>query len=136
MRRMYRVRWWLATLAVLVLAAVGAGIGLRSGDGDREGKEAFANASEKYAGGEIERPSPGGEETGADGEETAESAQLTQWFDDARTAPNDIVEPGAYSRAFATLNGLGATSGSWGEITRVPYDADNPDYRDYFSNSS
>ena len=133
----YRVRWLFAAFAVLALVVAGAAIGLRRSDSDREAaKSAFANAGEKYAKGEIERPSPGGEETGAEGEESAESAELARWFADARTAPTGIVEPGAYSRAFTTLSGLSATSGNWGEVTRVPYDADDPDYRDFFSNSS
>src|SRR4051812_35582663 len=128
MGRTNRVRWLLAALAVLAFAAVGTAVGVRSGDADRETEEAaVANAGEKYAEGEIERPSPGGEETGADGEESAESAQLARWFGDARTAPAGVVEPGAYSKAFTTLNGLTPTSGSWDEITRVPYDADDPD---------
>src|SRR5690349_11834985 len=100
MGRTYRVRWLLAALAVFACAAVAVTIAIRSGDADRDGGEAaFADAGEKYAEGEIERPSPGGEETGADGGESAESAQLARWFQDARSAPDGIVEPGAYSKA-------------------------------------
>jgi hypothetical protein len=132
-----RVRGLVAALALIALVVAGVAIALRRSESEGEqAKTAFANAREKYAEGEIEHPSPGGEETGGDGRESAESAELQRWFDDARTAPTGSVEPGAYSKAFTTLTSLSATSGAWGEITRVPYDADDPDYRDFFSNSS
>src|SRR3954453_19574778 len=127
------VRWVFAGLALLALAAAGAVIGLTRSVSERSvAHTGYASAAEKYVGGEIERPSPGGAETGADAGESAERASLQQWFADAR----GVVEPGAYSNAFTSLTGLSTMSGSWGEITRGPYDADDPDYRDFFSNSS
>src|SRR4029079_9400753 len=68
---------------------------------------------------------------------SAELLAAMQQFDNARTAPSTTgAFPGAYSTAFAELQGLGATGGTWSEITTVPYDSDDPDYRDYYSNSS
>ena len=32
------------------------------------------------------------------------------------------------------FQGLPSVGGTWHELTNVPYDADDPDYRDYFSN--
>ena len=82
-----------------------------------------------------QRSSQGGVANGGGGGESADLFAAQQQWDNTRTAPG-IVAPGAYSAAFASLQGLSATSGSWNEVTRVPYDADDPDYRDYYSNSS
>jgi photosystem II stability/assembly factor-like uncharacterized protein len=90
----------------------------------------------KLAANEIEAPSPGNVENGSPGQESNDAVAAQAQFDNARTAPNGIVAPGAYSSAFASLQGLPVSGGSWSEITRVPYDADDPDYRDYYSNSS
>src|SRR3954465_309669 len=89
----------------------------------------------KLAGKEPQRSSQGGIANGGGGGESANLLAAQQQWDNTRTAPG-IVAPGAYSAAFASLQGLGATAGSWNEVTRVPYDADDPDYRDYYSNSS
>lgn len=75
-----------------------------------------------------------GEIHGGAGGEAAEALTAQQQWDQARMAPG-IVAPGGYSAAFAALTGLGVEGGAWEEITNVPYDADDPDYRDYYSNS-
>ena len=67
--------------------------------------------------------------------ESREGATLDEQFAQARTAPG-VVDAGAYTAAFSQLTGLGATGGSWKDVTRLPYDADDPRYRDYYSNSS
>src|SRR4051794_39568890 len=96
-----------AACALVALATAGGVIGSTRSVAERPAAHTgYASAAEKYAGGEIARPSPGGRETGADGGESAERASLEQWFADAR----GVVEPGAYSRAFATLTGLSTTS--------------------------
>jgi hypothetical protein len=100
---------------------------------EHEGR--FDSAADKYASGEIELESQEGHETGADGGESAELRISMEQYAQARTAPG-IVAPGAYSSAFAALKGLPATAQTWSELTKVPYDADDPDYRDYYSNSS
>jgi len=79
---------------------------------------------------------------GASGGEAFEALTAMTQFDQARTAPSGIVAPGAYSAAFSALSGLPTTGGAWANITRgtaaspLRYDADDPNYRDYYSNSS
>ncbi|HTK43875.1 MAG TPA: sialidase family protein [Patescibacteria group bacterium] len=75
-----------------------------------------------------------GDAHGGAGGESAEALTASQQWAEARTAPG-IVAPGAYSAAFAALQGLPTVGGAWNELTNVPYDADDPDYRDYYSNS-
>jgi sugar lactone lactonase YvrE len=77
-----------------------------------------------------------GTANGGQGGESAELLAAMQQFDNARTAPGNAVAPGGYSAAYDNLKNLGVSGGAWSELTNVPYDADDPDYRDYFSNSS
>ena len=67
--------------------------------------------------------------------ESKEAVTLAEQFAQARTAPG-IVAPGAYGNAFTQIQGLSHSPGTWKEVTRVPYNADDPRYRDYYSNSS
>ncbi|MBI2781508.1 MAG: glycosyl hydrolase [Chloroflexi bacterium] len=67
--------------------------------------------------------------------ESAEAATIAAQWAEARTAPG-IVAPGAYSTAFAQLTALTPIAGTWTDVTAVRYDADDPMYRDYYSNSS
>ena len=67
--------------------------------------------------------------------ESREAATLAEQYAQARTAPG-IVAPGAYSDAFATMTSMASTGGAWTDVTRLPYDSDDPRYRDYYSNSS
>jgi hypothetical protein len=85
---------------------------------------------------ELQASSPGGVENGGAGGESAESHKAQEQFDNARLAPGGVVAAGAYSTAFASLTGLPPAGGAWQELTNVPYDADDIDYRDYYSNSS
>ncbi|MFL6163731.1 MAG: WD40/YVTN/BNR-like repeat-containing protein [Jatrophihabitantaceae bacterium] len=67
------------------------------------------------------------------GDTSSESAELMDRFgemDAARTAPTGLVAPGAYSAAYGQLSALPAAAGSWSEITKTPYNADDPNYRD------
>ncbi len=73
---------------------------------------------------------------GGSGGEAFEAKTAADQFAQARTAPSGIVAPGAYGAAFAQLTGLASTAGAWSDVTNVPYDADDPTYRDYYSNSS
>jgi len=77
-----------------------------------------------------------GTANGGQGGESADLLAAMQQFDNARVAPGDAVAPGGYSAAYGNLQSLGLTAGTWHELTRLPYDADDPDYRDYYSNSS
>ncbi len=73
------------------------------------------------------------DEDGTEGsEEIAE--QAAQW-NEARSSPG-IVAPGAYSAAWADLQGLPRTDGRWVDETALPYNSDDPRYRDINSNSS
>ncbi|MFB9237358.1 glycosyl hydrolase [Plantactinospora siamensis] len=76
-----------------------------------------------------------GEDPAEAGAEAFEASTLAAQFAEARTAPG-IVAPGAYSNAYSQLTALPATAGTWREPTKLPYDADDPRYRDYYSNSS
>jgi hypothetical protein len=67
--------------------------------------------------------------------ESKEAATLEEQFSQARTAPG-IVAPGAYGSAYTQLSALPHTGGTWHEVTKVPYNADDPRYRDWYSNSS
>ncbi|MEV0273015.1 glycosyl hydrolase [Hamadaea sp. NPDC050747] len=69
------------------------------------------------------------------GDEAFEALTIAQQFADARTAPG-IVAPGAYSAAYAQLTSMPKTAGTWSEVTNKVYDADDPRYRDWYSNSS
>jgi hypothetical protein len=67
--------------------------------------------------------------------ESKEAATLAEEFAQARTAPG-IVAPGAYGNAFTQLSSMPRSAGTWREVTKVPYNADDPRYRDWYSNSS
>jgi len=70
------------------------------------------------------------------GDETLEAATAAEQFAQARTAPG-IVAPGAYGAAFASLSALPVAAQTWIEVTKRPYNSDDPRYRDPdFSNSS
>jgi len=70
------------------------------------------------------------------GDETHEVLNAAEQFAQARTAPG-LVQPGAYSAAFASLQGL-PTYGkeAWKEVTTRPYNSDDPRYRDPFASNS
>ena len=67
--------------------------------------------------------------------ESKEAVTIAEQFEQARTAPG-IVAPGAYGSAYTQLQSLPKTAGTWHEVTKVTYDADDPRYRDWNSNSS
>ncbi|MEU0853850.1 glycosyl hydrolase [Streptomyces griseofuscus] len=69
------------------------------------------------------------------GNEADEIAEGADQFAEARTSPG-IVAPGAYGAAWEDLGKLKSTGGSWHNITDLPYNSDDPRYRDYDSNSS
>ncbi len=80
---------------------------------------------------------PAHADSGADND--SESAELMARFgemDAARTAPTGLVAPGAYSAASAQLGSLPAAAGSWTEVTRTPYNSDDPRYRDPSASNS
>jgi len=105
---------------------------------DKDLDTALPRAAEEFLGEvgdkELETGSQG-VANGGSGGEAAELRTAMEQFAEARTAPG-IVAPGAYSAAFTQMTSLATAGGAWNEVTRVPYDADDPVYRDYFSNSS
>jgi hypothetical protein len=57
-------------------------------------------------------------------------------YAEARTAPADLVDAGAFSGAYAVYKNMNVTPGTWVERTIVPYDSDAHNYRDpVWSNS-
>ncbi|MGA5300353.1 glycosyl hydrolase [Nucisporomicrobium flavum] len=70
-----------------------------------------------------------------EGEDPEEIAEAAEQYAEARSAPG-IVAPGAYSAAWAQQQALPRTSGSWRHVTNLPYNSDDPRYRDVNSNSS
>ncbi|WP_405795587.1 glycosyl hydrolase [Streptomyces longwoodensis] len=70
-----------------------------------------------------------------DGNEADEIAEGADQYAEARTSPG-IVAPGAYGAAWRDLTALPRTKGTWRHVTGLPYDSDDPRYRDIDSNSS
>ena len=123
--------------ASVMLVAGAIGVGRLATQGEST-KYDLPRAAEEFLGETGEKDlqeSSQGVANGGSGGEAAELQTAMEQFAQARTAPG-IVNPGAYSDAFNNMTGLGATAGSWDEVTNVPYDADDPNYRDYYSNSS
>jgi hypothetical protein len=85
------------------------------------------------AGGMTAAEDPGGDDD--DGNESNEIAEGADQFAEARTSPG-VVSPGAYGAAWSSLQGLPSVGGQWKNITNLPYDSDDPRYRDFDSNSS
>ena len=71
----------------------------------------------------------GGRKTDA-GDQAAELMTSTQQRDAARTAPTGLVKPGAYDAANKKDSGVPSASGSWSQLTNVPYNSDAAGYRD------
>ncbi|MCW2962918.1 MAG: glycosyl hydrolase [Actinomycetia bacterium] len=116
----------LVAIAVALAATIG-GLLATSGDSSGSTKTRITLKQLQYE--------SQGAESGPGGESNDYLTAQTQ-FAEARTAPEGIVDPGAYSSALGQLTGLKTVGGAWTNITAVKYDADHPAYRDYFSNSS
>ena len=130
-RRYRRPVLVLAGTVLIAIAAV-AGLALKGAHSSSAQQKLAAKLASKDLRFESQGTANGGQ-----GGESAELLAAMQQFDNARTAPStNGAAPGAYSDAFANLQGLGTTGSTWDEITNVPYDSDDPDYRDYYSNSS
>jgi hypothetical protein len=73
---------------------------------------------------------------GDDGEEgSSDIMEQADQYAEARSAPG-VVAPGAYSAAWAQVQSLPRTHGAWKDETALPYNSDDPRYRDVESNSS
>jgi hypothetical protein len=117
----------IAALVLIVTAAALAGARLAT-------QHSASDPGDRLAGKQLD-PDSQGTANGGPGGESNDYLTAQQQFAEARTAPSGIVDPGAYSSALGQLNGLPTVGGTWSDITAAPYDADDPAYRDYFSNS-
>ena len=71
-----------------------------------------------------------------DAEGSFEVLEQANQYAEARTAPADTVDAGAYTGAYAAAASLPLAPGTWGEITTKPYNSDAQGYRDpVWSNS-
>ncbi|MDH6128979.1 glycosyl hydrolase [Kitasatospora sp. GP82] len=75
---------------------------------------------------------PAGQGSGGEADEIQEGADQRA---EARTSPG-AVAPGAFAAAWAQLRALPQAGGDWKHLTGLPYDSDDPRYRDISSNSS
>jgi hypothetical protein len=143
-----RLRISVSIGAAAALAAVGLAVANNGGDddGDREsgpryvgylertGSEEAEEEREREA--EAEEHGVPGVVGGADSESAEILASMTS-VANARLAPYGSVAPGQLSSSLGGFRGLSSNGSSWSEVTNLPYDADDPNYRDPdFSNSS
>jgi hypothetical protein len=128
MRRLPR-RWTIALLVLAVVAAAAAVGGVVATGGSTSDA---TRLQEKLAGDARESTQNGA----TTGDESAQLLQAQSEFDQQRTSPTGVVDPAGYQRGYGSLTGLPSAGGSWSELTHTRYDADDPRYRDYFSNSS
>jgi hypothetical protein len=71
-----------------------------------------------------------------DEEGSFEALEAANQYAEARTAPADTVDAGAFSQGYLDYKNLTPTGGTWSEVTTKPYDSDAEGYRDaVFSNS-
>ena len=123
-----KTRVAVAAAVALVLVATAAVVGHLS----TRSPEASPIAKLALGAKEFQRGAQGG----SAGDESREAFKAQEQFDNARLAPGGVVKAGAYGEAFENLSTLHDAGGTWSELTKLPYDADDPDYRDYYSNSS
>jgi hypothetical protein len=125
-----------AATVVALAAAVTTGVLIKGGDSDgREPK--YRGYLEKF-GGEREEDEHGVE--GIVGDPESESSEILSSITsvaNARLAPFGSVAAGQLSSSLGDFKGLTSNGSTWSEVTNLPYDADDPNYRDpNFSNSS
>jgi photosystem II stability/assembly factor-like uncharacterized protein len=134
------------TIALVVLAALAVGR-IATRDSETALPRAASEFLREGSGGEHDadagdvrdrdfQESSQGVENGGSGGEAFEALTAASQWAQARTAPSGLVNPGAYGAAFADLRALPSVGGSWQDVTALPYNADDPAYRDYYSNSS
>jgi hypothetical protein len=135
----------LTALAAATALTVGVGVSVVAvnAEHNREQSEPHYVGYLEKAGGEAaeeaEREGEGHPEgvVGGANEESGEIATALDSVANARLAPYGSVAAGQYSASLGSFNGLTSSSNAWTEVTDLPYDADDPAYRDpSFSNSS
>ena len=80
----------------------------------------YAATASHESGGRVQDP----------GDQAGELMTSLNQFSAARTAPTGLVAPGAYAAASAQLTSLPKAPSTWSSVTNVPYNADDPGYRD------
>src|SRR3954463_981414 len=136
---LFRRRGTVVALAVstLVLGAACTGTPSASRSGSEHDREKAAEAKVKAMPHEaVEKYMMiAGLDPDEAGKESKEAKTLADQFAEARTAPG-VVSSGAYTAAYKQLSALPSAGGSWADVTKVPYNSDDPRYRDFYSNSS
>jgi hypothetical protein len=135
-RRLSMQRRFLAAGAavIAVIGLVPAGAVAAPGDDSRPGpyRRHLQVAQERMAQARQAKAASRAADEGEDPEEIAEQAEQ---YAEARSAPG-IVAPGAYTAAWRALQAMPRTWGRWQHVTDLPYNSDDPRYRDINSNSS
>jgi hypothetical protein len=137
----------LTALAAATALTVGIGVSVVAvnAEHNREQSEPHYVGYLEKAGGEAaeeaerEREGEGHPEgvVGSANEESGEIATALDSVANARLAPYGSVAAGQYSASLGNFNGLASSGSAWTEVTNIPYDADDPAYRDpSYSNSS
>ena len=124
-----------AATAAVAVAAVATGLYV---SGEDRNEPRYRGYLERMGGEEEEEEEHGVE--GIVGDPDSESAEILSSITSvayARLAPYGSVAPGQLSSSLGSFRALTSDGASWSEVTTLPYDADDPAYRDpEFSNSS
>jgi hypothetical protein len=75
------------------------------------------------------------QQVGQPGDESKEIKSAIAQFFGARMAPGNLA-PGAYTAAYDHVAAMDVAPAAWTEVTRKPYNADNPNYRDLVAGNS
>lgn len=135
---------WRRKRALVALAAAGAlglaGLGVATqgggGGGDQAGPR-YRGYLEKIRGESEEEEHGIPDSVGGPSSESSEIYNSITSVANARLAPNGSVAAGQLSSSLGDFRSLTSNGSQWDEVTNVPYDADDPNYRDPdFSNSS
>jgi hypothetical protein len=125
-----------AAAATVVVAAVAVAAGILTIDGDQGREPRYRGYLEKIGGEEAEEHGV----EGIVGDPESESSEIYNSITsvaNARLAPYGSVAAGQLSSSLGDFRKLTSNGSSWSEVTNLPYDADDPNYRDpEFSNSS
>lgn len=135
-RRRRRVAVALAAAGALALAGVGVATQGGGGSEDQAGPQ-YRGYLEKIRGESEEGEHGVPDSVGGPSSESGEIYSSITSVANARLAPYGSVAPGQLSASLGDFRSLTSDGSSWHEVTNLPYDADDPNYRDpEFSNSS
>jgi hypothetical protein len=133
-----RKRMAVALAAVGAMALAGLGVATQGGGGggDQAGPR-YVGYLEKIRGESEDEEHGIPDSVGGPSSESSEIYNSITSVANARLAPYGSVAAGQLTSSLGDFRGLTSNGSSWGEVTNVPYDADDPNYRDpEFSNSS